>query len=302
MRKISYIILTVIVLCISGGCGKNSGPDTPSSDGRIKTVSTITIINDIVKNIGKDKVEATSICGVGVDPHTYHSKPSDPRLVSQSDIVFINGFGLEHWMEEMIRGAGGNKKVVTVTEGITPMTDEKGFGDPDPHAWFDVKNVKIYAENVAKGLIEIDKDNESFYKANLEEYKQKLDSLDNWIKVKLDSIPEEHRVLITSHDAFRYFGRAYGLDVRGLQGISTEAKIRTEDLKNLVDFINERKLKSVFIETSVNPKTLEQISSETSAKVGGTLYSDSIGNDNTPEGTYVGAVTHNVNTIVHALK
>ena len=296
-RKL-IVLLLILPACFS--CGENKKSENKKE--KIVAVSTITVINDIVKNIGGDKVETYSICGVGVDPHTYHPKPSDPKLISNSDIVFINGFALEHWIEEMIKGSGGNKKEVVVTEGLTPMTDEKGYGDPDPHAWFDVKNIITYADNIAKGLISIDPGNESYYKANLQEYKQKLDSLDSWIKEQIKIIPESKRVLITSHDAFRYFGRAYGLEVKGLQGISTEAKIRTEDLKNLIDYVKLKDLRSVFIETSVNPKLLEQISSETNAKIGGTLFSDSIGNEGTPEGTYIGAVKHNVNTVVNALK
>ena len=294
------LFILLLIIPVFSGCGKSKKSE--SRNEKIVAVSTITVINDIVKNIGGDKVETYSICGVGVDPHTYHPKPSDPRLISNSDIVFINGFALEHWIEEMIKGSGGNKKEVVVTEGLTPMTDEKGYGDPDPHAWFDVKNIITYADNIAKGLISIDPGNESYYKSNLQDYKQKLDSLDSWIKEQIKIIPESKRVLITSHDAFRYFGRAYGLEVKGLQGISTAAKIRTEDLKNLIDYVKLKDLRSVFIETSVNPKLLEQISSETNAKIGGTLFSDSIGNEGTPEGTYIGAVKHNVNTVVNALK
>jgi ABC-type Zn uptake system ZnuABC Zn-binding protein ZnuA len=298
INKLLLIFLLAVIFSASG-CNEGSGP---GGNGKITAVSSITIINDIVKNIGKDKVEAISICEVGIDPHTYKPKPSDPRVVSQSSIVFINGFTLEHWLEEMIRHAGGDKKVVTVTEGLQPMTDEKGFGDPDPHAWFDVQNVKTYARNIAKGLIEIDKSNEAFYMANLNDYLKQLDELDTWIKAEIAKIPREKRVLITSHDAFRYFGRAYGIEVHGLQGISTEAKARTEDVKNMVDLIKAKGLRSVFIETSVNPKLLEQISSETGAVVGGTLFSDSVGDMGTPEGTYIGAVKHNVNAIVNALK
>ncbi len=281
-------------------CGKNE--EKKVTAGKLRAVSTITIINDIVKNIGGDKVDAVSICGVGVDPHTYHPKPSDPRLVSECDIVFINGLGLEHWMEEMIRNAGGKQKVVTATTGITPMTDEKGFGDPDPHAWFNVEHVKTYARNIADGIISIDPENRNYYELNLRDYSIRLDSLNEFARAEIAKIPENQRVLITSHDAFRYFGKAYGLQVKGLQGISTEAKVRTEDFKSLIDLIKERQLKAVFVETSVNPKLLEQISLETGARVGGSLYSDSIGNEGTEEGTYIGAVKHNVNTIVNALK
>ena len=301
MKKILLMLLIAVFSISILSCGGKQNAGTNKTD-KIIAVSTITVINDIVKNIGGDKVEAKSICGVGIDPHTYKAKPNDPRTVSESDIVFINGFGLEHWIEEMVRNAGGNKKVVTVTEEITPMTDEKGFGDPDPHAWFNVQYIKTYSNNITKALIEMDKQSESYYKQNLDNYLKKLDSLDSWVKNEIQKIPEQKRVLITSHDAFRYFGKAYGLEVNGLQGISTEAKAQTEDVKKLVDLIKERKLSSVFIETSVNPKLLEEISKETGAKVGGTLYSDSVGDEGTFEGTYIGAVTHNVNTIVNALK
>ncbi|MCY7362558.1 MAG: metal ABC transporter substrate-binding protein, partial [Ignavibacteria bacterium] len=147
-KKISVILFSGLIYF---GCGKKNQPEIKND--KILAVSTITVINDIVKNIGKDKVEASSICGVGVDPHTYHPKPSDPKLIAKSDIVFINGFALEHWIEEMIKGAGGNKKEIVVTNGLIPMTDEKGYGDPDPHAWFDVNNIKTYSENIAAGLI-----------------------------------------------------------------------------------------------------------------------------------------------------
>ncbi|MCC7159458.1 MAG: zinc ABC transporter substrate-binding protein [Ignavibacteria bacterium] len=299
MRNNLKFTFTILLVLLLTGC---SGKKEKEKSGKLKAISSITIINDIVKNIGGDKVEAISICGVGIDPHTYKPKPGDPRLVSESDIVFINGFALEHWIEEMVHNAGGSKKVAAVTDGLTPMTDEKGYGDPDPHAWFDVKNVKTYSQNIAKALIEIDKTNEAYYTENLNNYLVKLDSLDKWIKSEVQNIPVEKRVIITSHDAFRYFGRAYGLEVKGLQGISTEAKVQTEDVKKTIDLIKERKLTSVFIETSVNPKLLEEISKETGATVGGTLYSDSVGDEGTFEGTYIGAVTHNVNTIVKALK
>lgn len=304
MKKAYYIFITTFLSIAIWGCGTNENKtvSNKTNSSKITAVSSITIINDIVKNIGGDKVDAKSICGVGIDPHTYKPKPNDPKLISQCEIVFINGFALEHWIEEMVRNSGGNKKVVTVTDGLIPMTDEKGFGDPDPHAWFNVQNVKTYAENISKALSEIDKTNEPYYKQNLNSYLKKLDSLEAWIKGEIEKIPKDKRVLITSHDAFRYFGKAYGMEVRGLQGISTEAKAQTEDVKLIIDLIKERKLNSVFIETSVNPKLLEEISKETGAKVGGTLFSDSVGDEGTLEGTYIGAVTYNVNTIVNALK
>ncbi len=293
------IIISVLIFSFFiTGCNNREN----SSSDKIVAVSSINIISDIVKNIGGDKVESISICGVGIDPHTYHPKPEDIRTISQSDITFINGFTLEHWMEEIIDNAGGERPKIKVTEGITPKKKKKGFGDPDPHAWFNVQNVKIYAQNIAKGLSELDPDNKDYYNGNLENYSKQLDELDQWVKDQIATIPEGKRVLITSHDAFRYFGEAYGVEVHGLQGLSTEAKVRTEDVTRIVDLIKSRGLRSVFIETSVNPKLLEQVSKETGAKVGGTLYSDSIGDEGTEGGTYIGAVKSNVTTIVNALK
>lgn len=296
----NIIYCSFLLLLIQVGCRNNTS--VPNNNGKIKTVSTITIINDIVKSIGKEKVETFSICEVGIDPHTYKSKPSDPKLIANADIVFINGLNLEHWIEKMIQNSGGNKLVVNVSDGITPLTDESGFGDPDPHAWFDLIYLKTYAENIAKGLITIDKQNEKYYLANLEEYKLKLDSLDNWTKTEISKIPQEKRILITSHDAFRYFGVRYGIQVKGLQGISTEAKVQTNDVKKIIDLIKEKNIKAVFIETSVNPKMIQEITGETGAVIGGTLFSDSIGNEGTEEGTFIGAFKHNVKIIVNSLK
>jgi len=161
------------------------------------------------------------ICETGTDPHTYKPKPGDPKKVSESDLVFINGFGLEHWIEEMVRNAGGNKKVITVTQGLSAITDDQGYGDPDPHLWFNVEYAKTYAQNILEGLILADNNNKDYYKENYNNYIKELDSLHNWILENVKQIPESQRILITSHDAFRYFGLAYGFEVRALQGIST---------------------------------------------------------------------------------
>lgn len=289
----SVLLLTLL------GCNNNN---ETIEDGKIKAVSTITIINDMVKNIGGEKVNAVSICPVGTDPHTYIAKPSDPKMVSESDIVFINGLGLEHWMEQMIKNAGGERPVVTVTEGITPMYDESGFGDPDPHAWFNLELTKIYAKNIANGLISVDPENESYYNSNLKNYVSELDNAHNEAKRQILEIPQESRVLITSHDAFRYFGNAYGLEVHGLQGISTESKPRTEDVKNIIDLVKEKNLKAVFIETTVNPALLQQITNETGAVIGGTLYSDSIGEPGSDGETFISAFKSNVAKVINALK
>jgi manganese/zinc/iron transport system substrate-binding protein len=291
------LIITFFLVLTLSGCNEKDS----YKNNRILAVSTITIINDMVKNIAGDKVEAVSICGIGYDPHTYKSVPEDSRTIARADIVFVNGFGLEGWIDKLIEAAGGDKEVITVTNGIQPIRDSKGHGDPDPHCWFDPKYAKIYIENITRGLMSIDSVNADFYRNNAENYKLKLDSLNTWTIEQINKIPEGKRILVTSHDAFRYFGEAYGIQVEALQGISTEARAQTADVARLVNLIQRSGLKAVFIETSVNPKLIEQISLETNARIGGTLFSDSVGDENTQEGTYIGAFKHNVNTIVNAL-
>lgn len=297
-NNIILIFIAFSVLIIYNGCDNKI---YIKQNDKPVIVSTITIINDIVKHIGKDKIEARSICGIGIDPHTYKSVPDDSRIIASADLVLMNGLGLEGWIEKLISAASKDIPVYKVTDGIKPLYDSKGHGDPDPHCWFDLSLIKYYVNNILKGLIEIDSDNKDFYNNNADEFLLIIDSLHNWAKEKISTIPEEHRILVTSHDAFRYFGNAYGIQVEALQGISTDAKAQTADVAKLVDLIKEKNLPAVFIETSVNPKLLEQIASETSATIGGTLYSDSIGEEKSEGNSFVNAFKFNVNTIVNAL-
>lgn len=300
MKKliIDILIFSVITLTIIS-C---SSDDRKLAGDKLVVVSTITIINDMVKNIGGDKVEAISICGIGFDPHTYKSVPGDSKIIASADIVFMNGFGLEGWIEKLIRAAGSNKPVFAVTNGIEPLRDDRGHGDPDPHCWFNARLAKVYVDNILSGLIEVDPENEDVFSQNAIAYKLQLDSLHSYASEMISQIPEQYRTLVTSHDAFRYFGEAYGIKVEALQGISTEAKAQTADVAELVDLIKEFNLPAVFIETSVNPKLLEQIAAETQAKIGGVLFSDSIGDEGTAGGSYIGAFKYNVETITNALK
>ena len=294
MKYFAILLTLLLVAC--------NDPVEKKSSGRIKAVSTITIINDMVKFIGGDKVEAVSICAIGRDPHTYVPKPSDPREIATSDIVFINRLGLEHWIEQMIVNAGGERPVITVSKGIEPLYDDAGYGDPDPHAWFDLNRVKTYARNITNGLISVDPVNKSYYEENLKKYIAEINHVDSESKELIAKIDTGSRVLITSHDAFRYFGKAYGMEVYALQGISTEAKPRTEDIKKIIDLIKERNIKAVFIETTVNPALIKQITQETGAVIGGTLYSDSIGEPGSEGDTFLKAFQTNVNTITESLK
>jgi ABC-type Zn uptake system ZnuABC Zn-binding protein ZnuA len=299
MKLIFPVFFAFIFALPFSGCRTNNDP---GKNEKPVVVSTITIINDMVKQIAGDKVKAVSICGIGYDPHTYKSVPEDSRIIAGADLVFVNGFGLEGWIDKLIKAASGDKKVITVTDGIIPLKDEKGHGDPDPHCWFNAELAKIYILNITEGLSEIDPENKEYYEKNADKFLEELDELHRWTLDQIKSIPENKRILVTSHDAFRYFGEAYNIRVYALQGISTEAKAQTKDVAEIVNLIKNADLPSVFIETSVNPKLLEQIASETGAVIGGTLYSDSIGEEGTSGDSYTGAFRYNVETIVNALK
>jgi ABC-type Zn uptake system ZnuABC Zn-binding protein ZnuA len=296
MKKIKIMLISAILIISFFGCGEQGN----KSGGKIIAVSSITIINDMVKNIGRDKVDAVSICGIGTDPHTYKAVPEDSRTIAKSDIIFVNGLGLEGWINKLIESAGEDKQVITVTNGLTPLKDSL-HSDPDPHCWFNAEYAKKYVDNIAEGLSKIDPSNKKLYFENAQWYKQELDSLHMWAVEEIKKIPERKRILVTSHDAFRYFGEAYGLQVEALQGISTDARVQTADVARLVNLIKSTGISAVFIETSVNPKLLEQISKETDAIIGGVLFSDAIDAEGTPGGSYIGAFRHNVSTIVEAM-
>ncbi len=297
--KIIYIVsIAIALLWALPGCG---GKSEGSEREKPLVVATTTIIADIAAEIAGERVEIYCIMPVGGDPHIYQPVPGDARKIAQSDLVLLNGLELEGWLVELARNAGGDRPMIRVTDGVEPLRDEVRHGEPDPHAWFDVRNMHFYVDNIVEGLTMIDRDGAELFTRRAEFYKSRLDSLDTWIRDIVERLPEDRRILITSHDAFRYLGHAYGIRVLALQGISTEAQPQTRDVIKLVNVIKEAKVPAVFIETSVNPKMLEQISRDAGAKIGGELFSDSLGHPDEEGGTYIGMVRYNVRTIVEAL-
>jgi ABC-type Zn uptake system ZnuABC Zn-binding protein ZnuA len=300
INRVLLCILSVIALSsLTAGCGDRS---EGSQRNKPLVVATTTIIADITQQIAGDRVEIFCIMPVGGDPHIYQPVPGDARQIARSDLVLLNGLQLEGWLTELARHAGGSRPMIAVTEGIVPLQDEARHGEPDPHAWFDVRNMHYYVDNIVRGLSMIDSDGEAEYRERADEYKRKLDELDAWVRERIESLPDNRRILITSHDAFRYFGEAYGIRVMALQGISTEAQPQTRDVVELVRAIREYSIPAVFIETSVNPKMLEQIARDAGARIGGELFSDSLGHPDHEGGTYLGMVMYNVSTFVEAMK
>ena len=274
----------------------------------IRVVCTVGMVADVATNIGGEHVAVTALMGAGVDPHLYKASPADVSQLNRADIVLYSGWHLEGKLAELLERMGRRKKTVGIAEKIAPdklLTDEQGAHDP--HVWFDVALWSEAATGAATALAEFDPPHADVYRANAAVYRERLAALDQYAREQLATVAEERRVLVTAHDAFRYFGRAYGVDVRGIQGISTESEAGVQQVKELVDFLVARKIKAVFVETSVSDQNIRSLLEGCAARghtvtIGGELFSDAMGKSGTPPGTYEGMVRHNVDTIVNALK
>jgi len=304
MWKVTTLILVLTVLVI--GCGAKSGDD---SDGKLQVVTTVGMITDIVQRIGGERVSVRGLMGPGVDPHLYKASEGDVTRMSGADVIFYNGLHLEGAMTEVLEHM--NKRVTTVAvakriDDSNLLSPEEFEGAHDPHVWFDVSLWMQTIEPIQTALSQVDPDGKQYFDSTATVILNELGELDSYVKSQADRVPEDRRVLITAHDAFNYFGRAYGFEVRGLQGISTAAEAGTNDVQELVEFIVERKIPAVFVESSVPPRTIEAVQAAVRSRgfevqIGGELFSDAMGTAGTPEGTYNGMVRHNIDVIVNAL-
>lgn len=302
--------LTIILMCtlVIAACRQRAADR--NTDEPVKIVATTGMIGDAVQNIAGPRAEVITLMGPGVDPHLYKATHGDLEHLTQADIVYYNGLHLEGKMGEVFRKLSRTKPVVAVAENIPEERLRKisGFqGAYDPHIWFDVQLWKQAVTGISEHLQRYDSTHRSHYSTLSERYLRQLDSLDGAVRKSLAEIPEAQRILITAHDAFGYFGDAYGFEVRGLQGISTLSEFGLRDVTELVDFIISRKVKAIFVETSVSEKTVQAVVEGCQEKgwdvrIGGSLYSDALGESGTPEGTYIGMVSANVRTIVQSLK
>lgn len=302
------IIFSLIVICLTFVSGCNDNSSKSNIEGKVKVTVTIGQIGDAVKNIGGDKVEVSTLMGPGVDPHLYKATQSDMKKIHDADIVFYNGLHLEGKMLDALSQLKKTKVVYAIAETVNDhsllKTEEKTI---DPHIWFDIQLWKEALQSVVKGLMEVDPENKEYYEEQAENYFKQLDDLYNFSTEKMDSIPEQKRILITAHDAFGYFGNAYGLEVMGLQGLSTDSEYGLADIKRIVDTLVERKIQTVFVETSVNDKSIQAViegakSRNHEVKIGGELFSDAMGEEGTEEGTYIGMYKHNIQVIYDGLK
>jgi manganese/zinc/iron transport system substrate-binding protein len=295
-----------VVLLLLAGCAP---PEPAESQGRLTVVTTIGMIRDVVENVGGGHVRVTGLMGPGVDPHLYKASEGDVRRLFRADVIFYGGLHLEARMGEVLEEMGGRTRVVAVTDGIPRerlLSPAEFQGAHDPHVWFDVSMWAMTIDTIASTLAAADPAHAAEYRRNAAAYRARLDSLDAYVRAQAARVPPGQRVLVTAHDAFNYFGRAYGFQVRGLQGISTASEAGTADVQALAGFIARRRIPAVFVESSIPRRTIEAVQEAVNdqgwdVQIGGSLYSDAMGNPGTPEGTYEGMVRHNIDTLVGAL-
>lgn len=303
-----YFFIAVLANLLLVSCKQ----ETSTGDDKLQIVATTGMIGDAVAMIAGDKAEVTVLMGPGVDPHLYKATQGDLNALRSGDIIFYNGLHLEGKMQEVFDRLATTKKVFPVAAGIPEsklrtVAQVNGISTHDPHIWFDVQLWMLAVAEIGKQLSASDPTNAAFYATQTTKYLEQLAALDVFVKEKMSAIPETHRTLITSHDAFGYFGAAYGIRVKGLQGISTAAEFGLKDITDMVNMIIAEDIKAVFVESSVSEKSIQAViegchQKNHNIKAGGTLYSDAMGAAGTPEGNYIGMVTHNVEVIYAALK
>ncbi|WP_299114004.1 metal ABC transporter solute-binding protein, Zn/Mn family [uncultured Winogradskyella sp.] len=299
------LIVLIAVVCLF-----NCKNETETS-GKLKVVTTTTMITDLVKNIGGDLIEVDGLMGSGVDPHLYKASEGDVTKLVNANIIFYNGLHLEGKLVEVFEKMGNtNKTQVALGEGLDKsqlIGSDYFASNYDPHVWFNIEFFKQFTKEVTKVLSKKDPKNAINFIENEKAYLAKLTALETEVSNIINTLPKEKRILVTAHDAFNYFGKNYDFNVVGLQGLSTATEAGVKDVQKLSNFIIENKIKAIFVESSVPKRTIEALVAAVKAKdhnveIGGTLYSDALGNAGTIEGTYIGMFKYNVNTIVNALK
>ncbi len=307
-RYLGFFTALSLFMLVLTGCN-NINQNTEEYSDKYKVVATTTMIADLVNTIGGEHVKVQGLMGPGIDPHLYKASAGDVTKMQNANIIFYNGIHLEGKMGDLLQDLEKtNIKTVAVTKDIdiSDLIQSEDFeGNYDPHIWFDVSLWMKAVETVKESLIELDNEHKDYYEENASNYIERLKDLNQYVVDKIEEIPEESRILVTAHDAFSYFGRAYKFEVKGLQGISTASEAGTSNVKELADFIVEKKIPAIFIESSVPRKNIEALQEAVKARgfnveIGGELFSDSLGEPDTDAGTYEGTIKHNIDTIANS--
>ena len=265
---------------------------------RLNVVASFSILGDLVRNVGGANVDVTTLVGPDGDAHVYVPTPADAKRIAGAKLVFVNGLGLEGWLPRLVQSAGNKATIVTATAGIAPL---KLGSDADPHAWQSVVNAKIYVGNVRDALVAANPADAATFRSNAEAYLAKLDALDRDVREAIAKIPESRRKVISTHRAFGYFAAAYGVEFIAPLGVSTESEASARDIAGIITQIRAAKIPAVFLENISDPRLIRQIAAETGARVGGTLYSDSLTGEKGYAPTYIDMVRHNIKALTSAL-
>ncbi|CEM60757.1 manganese transporter [Treponema phagedenis] len=304
-KKIRYAGFGIFAACVLllVGCNKKA----ESAGEKPLVVTTIGMIADAVENIAGDSVQLENLMGAGVDPHLYKATAGDVNKLNKADLILYSGLHLEAKMSDVLGKLSETRFVVAASESV-PVKDRLDFEDSefDPHVWFDVQLWLHSVQSVYESLCKLIPEKKDMFTENYTVYTNKLKDLDAYVRKQAATLPESKRVLVTAHDAFSYFSKAYGFEVRGLQGVSTVTEASTRDMQDLADFIATRKIPAIFIESSVPHKSVEALQAAVKSRgydvaIGGELFSDAMGDAGTFEGTYIGMLTHNIDVIVSAL-
>jgi len=292
MKKAVWLILSLL-LCAA----------LPARAEPMKVVASFSILGDMVSRIGGDNIALTTLVAPGGDGHVYQPAPSDVQTVSQARLVLVNGLGFEGWMGRLMQSSASRATLVVASNGVkAAKMEDDGKTITDPHAWQDLSNGRLYVANIAKALAAADPLHAADYRTRAEAYDAELAALDGWVKEQLGQVPAAKRKIITTHDAFGYFGRAYGVAFLAPVGISTEAEPKASSMAKLISQIRREKIKALFIENLSNPKLMQVISKETKAPLGGALFSDSLSPPDGPAASYTAMFQHNVPAMVEAMK
>jgi zinc/manganese transport system substrate-binding protein len=268
------------------------------AQNKINVIASFSILGDFARNVGGDRVNVATLVGANSDVHVYTPAPADAKKIADAKLVIVNGLGLEGWLPRLVQSSGGKAAIITATNGIAPR---KLGSDADPHAWQSVANAKIYVANIRDALIAADPVEDATYRANADAYFAKLDALDREVRDAMAQIPQARCKVISTHDAFGYFAAAYGIAFIAPQGVSTESEPSARDIAAIITQIRAGKIPAVFLENISDPRLMRRIAAETGAKIGGTLYSDSLTAENGDAPTYIDMVRHNIKALASAL-
>jgi zinc/manganese transport system substrate-binding protein len=265
---------------------------------RLHVVTSFSILGDLARNVGGDRVSITTLVGPDSDVHVYTPAPADAKKVADAKLLLINGLGLEGWLPRLLQSSGSKAPIILATKGIAPL---KLGSDADPHAWQSVANARIYVANIRDALVAAAPADAEVFRANTDAYLAKFDALDREVREAVAKIPQNRRKVISTHDAFGYFAAAYGIEFIAPERVSTESEPSARDIAGIITQIKTSKIPAVFLENISDPRLIQRIAAETGAKIGGTLYSDSLTGENGDAPTYIELVRHNIKTLTSAL-